>query len=675
MLVNYSRDEIRKHLEEVGHFNGFPIEKRPIGEEQKGADYRYDAQRTALNQKILASENWGVIARKGFRNCILDFDNKERYRQFVELLIKEGYFVVESPQGWHVYVTNVEGDIKKTELFDYDYQDKKIIEIQGFDHYVVGANSEIFDEETGNKVRYELRGGLKFWDFKGKTFDELISFICQKCNVEKKKPKLGSSSIQKLREKFKKRQIPSKGTSNDYFHQASRVCLTEGLTKDEAYDEIKSVFDEWTKHPDYSNRPWSNVSYKIDEVYNDPDKFKIKQGRPMGNSSGIDRTAIAENILQSRDIYSDRETDQVYENQKGFLKPINNILKAELYQLDKSVERADYESIKFKLVSAGKDIPKTNHDLVVFKNGVFSRRAGTLIETDDLASMGFENYDYIENAEPTEFIKIMFDGIPEAEKPRVRAGLKSALTPLLDEKISVLQGLSRIGKTARLMILAKCLGQYALVVELGTLLNDSFIQAKLKGKTLLVLDDLPEKWGDLNKIKNITGTNTLTQRGFQQDSSTFDNMIKIWASTNNVTKIPSQHKEAIYPRLSLIQTTRKEKFKQDSTLIDRIVEEEGEQIISWILNLKDSECVYEDTESLKKKWESIADPEINYIKTNYELELGGNEYIPLLKIKQDYENSTGNEIDLDILEDSIKKIGFPLKSKMVFNIKKTGESS
>ena len=135
----------KEHYMKLFRNNGFNC--FPIPEKQKIADHRYNASKTLHNQIIKENENYGYIPISGTGTAIVDFDNKEMYRSMVELLILKGYMIIETPHGWHVPVSGLTGNISKIELFDYNIQDKKIIEIQGHDHYCVGAGSIIMGEK------------------------------------------------------------------------------------------------------------------------------------------------------------------------------------------------------------------------------------------------------------------------------------------------------------------------------------------------------------------------------------------------------------------------------------------------------------------------------------------------------------------------------------------------
>lgn len=136
-----TRTDTIRLLHESG-FNCFPV---PAGE--KAADDRYKAATTLPNQTISDDENYGYVPIHGMGTCILDLDDKERFRPFVEKLMVNGVKAVETPNGWHVPIVNVGGNITKIELFDYRQQNKKIVEIQGSRHYCIGPGSTVDGRE------------------------------------------------------------------------------------------------------------------------------------------------------------------------------------------------------------------------------------------------------------------------------------------------------------------------------------------------------------------------------------------------------------------------------------------------------------------------------------------------------------------------------------------------
>ena len=653
-----SKIEYIKLFREQG-FNCFPL---PFG--TKVADKRYQASKTTPNQPIDEKENYGVIPLGGAGTAVVDFDHEKFGDKLKEIATK--YMVIKSPHGFHLPVKGLTGQASKAELFDYNIQSKKIIEIQGPDHYVVGCMSEIF--EDGLKLKYENIGTNIILDNVGLNFDDFIDKICKLFGVVGRK-RDSRSSNQNLRIRFKEGKLPTKGTSNDYFFQAALYCNTEGYNKNDAEGKIREIYNQWTNSPDYSQRPWSNIQAKIDEVYDND--IKLKQGKPFGSEKGIDRVKIVKEFIDSRNLYSDAETEEIFENNSGFLELINNDLKKELLGTYLEMERSDYESVKFKLIGACRNIPETNKDLIVFKNGIYSRSAKQLIETDDLADMGFKKYDYLEKGEinePKRFLKILFGNIPDTEQPRVKAGLRAIMSPYLDPKISVIQGEPRVGKSTALLILHVILGQYSVVMELDQLLEDHFIKAHIKGKRLVVLQDLPQSFKDFTILKTITGEQFKTERGFHQDSITFENKIKIWASGNYLAKIPQKEKAAMYSRLSLIHNTRTKPYEEDPTLIETIVNDEGEKIISWILNLTDEECEYEKPLIVRREWEKLASPEIDFLMDNFEI-TDDETSTSVMKLVKLFEEKYQIHIDLKTMVKALEEQGFIVKFNVIKNIR------
>lgn len=641
-------------------FNCFPIPP-----EKKIADFRYKASKTSPNQIIKEEENYGIIPTQGAGNAIIDLDNKERYREFATNMIKDGYMVIESPHGWHIPVIGLRGLVQKVELFDYDFQQKKIIEIQGYDHYVVGAESKIVDKEFPNGIKYENKGTRKIWDAKNKDFHEFVDAICRICDVEGKK-KDSRSGHKYLRERFLKGEVPLKGSSNDYFFQAAIQCNTDGLSKEEALDKIKVIYHKWTTSDSYSDRPWTNIISKVEEVYEKD--IKATKGRPKSKDS-IVTTEIAQKLVEKKRLFSDVDTDEVFEDRGGFLKKINNSLVRELHEAYPIMQQHEYNDILFKLKGYSEPKPPTNKNLFAFKNGKYDKESRQLMETDDLADMGFENYDYIEDAHPVEFIKIMFDNVPENEHPRIKAGLKAIFINYLDPKISVIYGSSGVGKSTPLTILSEVLGNdYALTVELNQFLEDKFIRAKIMGMRLLVFQDMPKQWKDFTTLKTITGEQRKTERGFMKDTVTFDNKLKIWASGNYLAKIPDEEKDAMYTRrLSLIHNIRTEAHKEDPTLVSRVVESEGEQIVSWILNIPDEDCQYEGKSTVQSEWEEIASPEIGYLEKYWEFSDEETERSVMFLVK-DFQEKYQQKVSIDQMIKTLKNEGYVVKFNIIKNI-------
>lgn len=646
-------------------FNCFPIPQN-----KKEADKRYNASKTIQNQEIKKHENYGIIPIKGNGNCIIDFDDKERYRQFAELMCKEGYIVCETGRGWHIPVIGLSGTPKKVELYDYKYQpNEKIIEIQGSDHYCVGINSEIFHDKLQKQIVYQNKGGKKIWNLNGKDFHELIDKICDLCDVESRK-KNNPGSYKYLRERFSDGEIPRKGSSNDYFFQAAIQCNTDELTKIEATEKIKTIYDKWTESKSFSDRPWSNIESKIDEVYEK--NITAKAGRPKGSGDSFDRTKLAQGIIEERKIYSNAETHEIFEDKNGFLEKLNDSLKKELQTKHPEMEKADYECVLFKMEGLAEDTPPTNKDLIVFKNGKFSKKAHTTIETDDLADMGFSNYNYLPKTkanEPKEFMKILYGNVPKYQHHRINAGLRAIFNNRVDSKISVIYGNSGTGKSTPLVILVSLLGdEYAFTVELNQFLNDRATRAKIIGKRLLVFQDLPKEWKDFTTLKTLTGELRKTERGFQKDAVSFDNKLKIWASGNYLAEIPEEEKDAMYTRrLSLVHNTRTEAYEENSEFADNIIQSEGEKIISWIINLSDEDCKYENKEIVQKEWEGIASPEIEYLNNHYQNSVVESKKAVMVLVNE-CKKATGLNITLTQMLKSMKGLGYVVRNNTITNI-------
>lgn len=653
-------------------FNCFPIPRYADSyEKQKAADSHYKSEgQTPLNQEIKDGDNYGVIPINGAGTCILDLDHKELYRKFAEENITNGYMVIETPNGWHIPITGLTGEIKKMMLYDRSIEpDKQIIEIQGHKQYVIGVGSDVFDFKKNRRVFYENKGTDKIWHARGGNFDNFIDVICKICKVNGIES--DKSANYNMRKRFQEGKVPTKGTSNYYWYNAAIQCLTDGLSIDEAIQKIREIYDKWVTSDTFSGRDWKNVETKINDAYENGSP--LHEGRPKKDKEG-DLVKLCQNIIIDRKIYSDQKTDEIFENKNGYLENITEQLHKELQAIYPEMTRDVLNEIKFRLVGLAPDLPPTNKYLKVFDNGVFDTRINALVITNELADMGFKGYNYLlplKENEPTKYIKVLFENVSEHEHPRLKATLKSAINPKLDSRITIIHGQAGVGKSLAMTILHNILRkyeEYALTLELSQLLTDHFIKAKIKGKTLLILSELPETYKDFAAIKALTGEEVKTERGFHEDMSTFENKLKIIGTTNYLAKIPEKEKNAMYSRrISLIHNTREVPYPPNPDLADEIVEKEGEKIISWILNIPNTDCAYEDADTVRKEWEKLSSPELEYMENNWQF---GNaaEPTPIMRLKNDFENKYKITIPVKQFIESLEDQGYYIYKNQVHDL-------
>jgi hypothetical protein len=678
---NVLREELIRILRANG-FNCFPIPKYPDSyANPKGADSRYDSSRTVPDQPISANENYGYIPIKGAGTCIIDLDHKENYRSFAEENIANGRMVIETPNGWHIPVKGLLGDIKKVMLYNYAIEpNKQIIEIQGYEHYCVGAGSDLIDKKTGNRVYYEIPKNTNIMDYQfKKDIHDFIDFICSRCKVNPPKRDSNRSAHKHMRDRFKEGKVPTKGTSNDYFYNAGIQCLTNGLEENLERDVIleksipvvEEIYNKWVVSDTYSGRTWENVLTKLnDAILNGA---PLKEGRPSGGGGDIDTVKIAQTLLEERKLYSDLDLGLLYEAENGFLEDITKELSRYLGALYPALRESDYNDIIFKLKIQADKMPVTNPDLIVFKNGVYSLSQRKLIETEEIADMGFREYNYLEKAEPTKFIEIMFSDIKLDQYPVVKAGLRSIIKSRMDAKISVIHGKSAVGKSTGLTILGMILGdEYHFTTTVADFINDRATRSKIKNKRLLIFQDMPDKFKDFSIIKSVAGEHKQSIRGFNQANSSFTNKLKIWGSCNYLPEIPEKERNPMFTqRLSLIVNTRTIPFEANDSFAEDVVNAEGEQILSYLVNLKEEECQYENAKALSKRWLSIQSPEITFLDKYYEVTDESMVEYPAIRVLKKFREVTGEKISLDTLISTMKNEGYSIKygSNIISNIK------
>lgn len=677
MTVEISRKDYNIESYKKQNYICFPIPKG-----SKGADSKYDASRTKRNQIITESENWGAIGTVNAKNGTVDFDNKEFFRPFVESMIKKGYKVIETPHGWHIPFINAGNSFDKVNLWNRTVNpEKQILEIMTSDTYVVGVGSWVHEDKknpNSELVTYKDVGSDKFWDLDGMESGDFIDYICKECNVELSDG-TNSSQNQNLRMAFTDRKIPT-GNSNHYFLEAARVCCwTEKLEREIAFDEIKKVYDEWRVSEHYTNRSWDNVKVKIDTVYDNPKIWEIRSGKKLGsNKSAIDRLDIALKLLKEREFFSDKRTGDINENKGGYLELVNDVLPSELFIINNKIESADIREIILKIKLGANDMPSTNKNLIFFKNGVLDIRLGKMVNTDEIADMGFPEYNWLpptaEN-KPELFLKF-FDSYPKEELPRFYAGIKGIFDGYLDSRITTLVGISRVGKTTITSIICKAITKrYGYSCDLDTFLDDRATASMINGKRMFVIQDLPDTWSKFALIKNITGESQTSIREFGKKGELNDNKIKIFATANLLPPIKDSAKNAMYSdRLSVVHNIETKMFKSNKRLEDEVLEAEAEKIVSWCVNLTDKECEYEDGEIVRKEWEELANPHHDWIESNFEIGVDSknlDERKPVKALCNLFKahDEKSREISIDRMEAALKTLGYSVRSNVIMGIK------
>lgn len=122
-------------------------------------------------------------------------------------------------------------------------------------------------------------------------------------------------------------------------------------------------------------------------------------------------------------------------------------------------------------------------------------------------------------------------------------------------------------------------------------------------------------------------------------------------------------------RLSLIHNIRKEAYPENGSFIDEIIGQEGEKIISWILNLSDEDCKYEDPRTVRREWENLSSPEIEYLEKYYEIRLDGEESkISIISVIRDFEEKTGGFIDIKQMGKVLRNQGYVVRYNIIENM-------
>ena len=212
------------------------------------------------------------------------------------------------------------------------------------------------------------------------------------------------------------------------------------------------------------------------------------------------------------------------------------------------------------------------------------------------------------------------------------------------------------------------------MIRPSTFAKDTFLQAKIKDKLLVVFLDMPKDFDSfMNLMKTFTGESNQTVRGFHKDAEENLKIIaKFWGATNNLFAITEDEKDPMFNRrLSLItKAIPEEPYIEDNDYAENVVKEEGSHIISWILNLTDEECKYEPKSIVQPLWESLSEPERKWIEDNF-MEDGITTEKTIVSLVKEFAHETGSRTNGKQLAKLLKdELGYSVKYGCVRGLKR-----
>ncbi len=263
--------------------------------------------------------------------------------------------------------------------------------------------------------------------------------------------------------------------------------------------------------------------------------------------------------------------------------------------------------------------------LVTFQNGTLDLRTMTLTphQREHLITK-MVHHNYVPDAECPRFLSFLEHAVGADAIPYVQKLLGYSLTGDTSEKtFVVVWGVGDTGKTTFLEIARKLLEEYAVLLQVDTLMDrrggDGSTQedlASLRGTRLATTSELDQgrKLSIATLKRVVQGQGKITACAKWQKKITFDETHKLWFDTNHLPKIPADE-QAVWNRVAVVVFSNPVlKKDQDKNLAARLLHEESEGILAWMV--KGEELRRQDKgfgkvpdsfEAEKKKWQKRMD--------------------------------------------------------------------
>ena len=83
--------------------------------------------------------------------------------------------------------------------------------------------------------------------------------------------------------------------------------------------------------------------------------------------------------------------------------------------------------------------------------------------------------------------------------------------------------------------------------------------------------------------------------------------------------------------------------------------------------MSDEECQYENKTTVKREWERIASPEIDYLEKHWTMSSVDTE-ISVLSLIKDCKEKTNQVVSIEQMVKSLKTLGYVIKNNIIKNI-------
>jgi putative DNA primase/helicase len=257
--------------------------------------------------------------------------------------------------------------------------------------------------------------------------------------------------------------------------------------------------------------------------------------------------------------------------------------------------------------------------LLTFQNGTLDLETGELLphQRKHLITKML-HFDYKPEARCPRFLSLLENAVGKEAVPYIQKLCGYSLTGDTSEKsFFIVWGPTNTGKTTFLEILRKLCMEYAVLLQVDTLMERrggegaaSEDLASLRGARLATTSELDRmRRLSIAMIKRIVqGQGKITTAAKWEKKITFDETHKLWFDTNYLPAIPAEE-QATWNRLTIIAFAnplpKEDQLKNFSSIL---VREEGEGILAWAVEgerLRQQKGLGKEPEKFKeekKKW-------------------------------------------------------------------------